>query len=209
MKLFFRPLACSLACRIAALEAKLDVEFVEVNLFGDHITASGQSFQELFPKGKVAALLLDDGRILTENAAILQFIGDQAEPSTLVPVPASADRYRVQEALSFVGTELHKGILYPLFQPQTPDEVKEHVRSLAPRILDQLDHMLQDATWITGDDFTVADCYLIWTIYLLKLSEFDLSENIIAYYKRAKNRASVEQALGAEFALYQRQIKAA
>ncbi len=209
MKLYFRPLACSLACRIAVLEANLDAEFVEVDLFGDRIIATGQSFQELFPKGKVTALQKDDGSLLTENAAILQFIGDQAQSSTLIPAQTSPDRYKIQEALSFVGSELHKGILYSLFQPQTPETVKTHIRSQAPRILAQLDQMLQNKTWITGDDFTVADCYLIWAIYLLKFADFDLSENVRAYYKRAKGRASVAQAMDTELALYQQQIKAA
>ncbi|WP_025898349.1 glutathione S-transferase family protein [Sneathiella glossodoripedis] len=209
MKLFFRPLACSLACRIAAIEGKLDLDFVEVELFGTKLANSDQSFLEISDKGKVATLQLENGVLLTENAAILQYLADASLQRNLAPAPDSELRYRLQEALSFVGSELHKGILYPLFQQDTPEQTKAHVRLKAPRILDQLDGMLNDRDWILGADFSVADCYLIWAIYLLKLSGFELSQNIKDYYKRAKARPSVQQAMEIELSLYQEQMKAA
>ncbi|GAB2884230.1 glutathione transferase GstA [Microbulbifer echini] len=134
MKLYFSPFACSLAARIAIYEAKLDCEFVRVNL-NKKVTESGIDFWTITDKGKVSALALDSGRVLTENFAVLQYIADQAAPGSLIPVEDREDRYEVISWLSFVTSEIHKMGVYPLASPHFSNEMKAITNELVQRQL--------------------------------------------------------------------------
>src|ERR1700685_487976 len=123
MKLYYSPGACSLSPHIVATEAGVPVELEKVNL-AEHKTESGQDYMKINPKGYVPALRLDDGSVLTEGPAIVQYLADQNPSSGLAPKAGTVERYRLQEWLNFIGTELHKNF-GPLFNPATPDAVKE------------------------------------------------------------------------------------
>ena len=123
MKLYYAPGACSLAPHITAREAGLALDLEKVDL-KTHRTETGADYRQVNPKGYVPALQLEDGALLTENAAVLQYLGDQAPEAGLLPRPGAFDRYRVVEWLTFVSTELHKGF-GPLFNPQLPEAARE------------------------------------------------------------------------------------
>ena len=123
MKLYYSPGACSLSPHIVATEAGVPVEMVKVDL-GKHKTESGEDFNAINPKGYVPTLRLDDGSVLTEGPAIVQYLADKNPSSGLAPANGTLERYKVQEWLNFIGTELHKNF-GPLFNPATPDAVKE------------------------------------------------------------------------------------
>src|ERR1700693_4961852 len=123
MKLYYSPGACSLSPHIVASEAGMPVGLEKVNL-AEPKTESGQDYMKVNPKGYVPALRLDDGSVLTEGPAIVQYLADQKPASGLAPAAGTIDRYRLQEWLNFIGTELHKNF-GPLFNPATPDAVKE------------------------------------------------------------------------------------
>src|SRR5258708_9966305 len=123
MKLYYSPGACSLSPRIVASEAGLPVELEQVNL-AEHKTATGQDYMAVNPKGYVPALRLDDGSILTEGPAIVQYLADQKPASGLAPAAGTIERYRVQEWLTFIGTELHKAF-GTLFNKAAGDDAKQ------------------------------------------------------------------------------------
>src|SRR5262252_1946736 len=122
MKLYYAPGACSLSPHIVAREAGIPIELEKVNL-ADHKTETGQDYMTVNPKGYVPALRFDDGSILTEGPAIVQYLADQKPASGLAPAAGTLERYRVQEWLTFIGTELHK-TLGSLFNPATSEEAK-------------------------------------------------------------------------------------
>lgn len=123
MQFFFAPFACSLASHIALREANLDVEFRQVVL-GTKRTITGDDFLAISPKGQVPALLLDDGTLLTEGPAVLQFIADLRPESGLAPQVGAPERYHMQAWLNYIATEIHKLVFWPTFNPESPDEVK-------------------------------------------------------------------------------------
>ena len=156
MDLYFSPLACSLATRIAIYEAKADADFHRVDTRAGR-TADGADYTRINPKGLVPALKTDEGEVLTENAAILQYIADRYPKAGLAP--DGFERYRLQQWLSFVGTELHKLVFQPLFSPTAPDAVKALSRELAKPRFAYLDEHLEGREYLL-DRFSVADCYL-------------------------------------------------
>src|SRR5690349_10969886 len=127
MKLYYSPGACSLAPHIVAREAGIDVDLVKVDTKTKTVEAEGD-FWAVNPKGYVPALELDDGAILTEVSAVLQYLADRKPGSTLVPKAGSMERYRLLELLGYIATEIHKGY-GPLWYPTTPEEVKEATRA--------------------------------------------------------------------------------
>ncbi|WP_169568245.1 glutathione S-transferase N-terminal domain-containing protein [Sneathiella limimaris] len=203
MKLYFSPLACSLASRIACLEAGLEVDYLEVSLLKGRITKTGTPFSDVTLKQKVPVLETDDGELLTESAAVLQYIADHGNNDSLAPAPGTLERYRLQELLSFVGTELHKGLLYPLFQADTPKEVKAYVHTKAPIILNQLAQILEGKTWAMGETFTLVDGYLSWALYLCNFAGFALPDTIKEYVERLKTRPSIAKSIAIEMQLWQ------
>src|SRR5215470_18748099 len=127
MILYYSPGACSLSPHIVAREAGIPIELEKVNL-ADHKTETGQDYMTINPKGYVPALRFDDGSVLTEGPAIVQYLADQKPASGLAPAAGTLERYRLQEWLTFIGTELHKSFS-PLFNPATPDAAKQTAKA--------------------------------------------------------------------------------
>ena len=198
MKLYLKPGACSLSPHIALEESGLpyDTEVVDLKT---KITASGADFTKSNPKGYVPALLLDSGELLTEGAAIVQYIADQAPGKKLAPANGTWARYQLQSWLNFIGTELHKGFA-PLFNPAAPDEVKQAAKDKIRERLTWVNGELAGKTYLMGDDFTVADGYLFTVTNWAKPLQIDLSPfaNLVAYRERVGARPAVQRAMKAE-----------
>ena len=198
MKLYYSPGACSLSPHIVLAEAGLPCEFEKVDLSAKR-TERGTDYLSINPKGYVPALELDDGEILTEGPAIVQYLADRVPEKQLAPPAGSMARYHLQEWLNFISTELHKSFS-PLFNPKASDEWKTAVKDLLGRRMAVIAKQLEGKHFITGDTFTVADAYLFtvlrWTAYV----RFDLSPwpALASYMERVAARPAVQQALAEE-----------
>jgi glutathione S-transferase len=198
MKLYFSPGACSLSPHIVLREAGLNFELEQVNLQTKK-TKGGGDFLQVNPKGQVPVLQLDNGEILTEGPAIVQYIADQKPESGLAPPNGTMARYHTQEWLNFVTSELHK-VFAPLFRPTTPEEyVKITKENLANKFA-YLDKHLASRQYITGDKFTVADAYCFVIVGWSKYKNIDLAPypNLKAYMDRIAARPKVQEAMKAE-----------
>ena len=198
MKLYYTPGACSLASHISLREAGIDFEGVQVDLRSKK-TADGKDFTTINSKGYVPALQLDDGELLTENIAILQYIGDQKPDRKLAPPAGSRERYRLVEWLAFISTELHKGFS-PFFNPATPDAYKGIARDRLVLRLDWLEKQLGSKQYLMGDQFTGADAYLFTILSWSGAAGLDLARwsGLKQYFDRVAARPAVEQARQAE-----------
>lgn len=198
MKLYFAPGACSLSPHIALLEAGLPFKTEQVDLPSKK-TKSGKDYLEINPKGQVPVLELDNGERLTEGPAIVQYIADQAPRSGLSPANGTMDRYRLQEWLNHITSELHKSY-GPLFRPNTPEEYKTISKENIAKRLDALDRQLADRKFLMGDTFTVADAYLYTVVRWSSRVGIDLGRwpNLKAYMARVEARPKVQEALRAE-----------
>jgi glutathione S-transferase len=155
MKLYYAPGACSMAPHIALREAGLPYDLEKVDLAAK-TTEGGADYAGINPKGYVPALALDDGQVLTEVSAVVQYIADRAPGSGLAPRPGTPERYKLLEWLGFIATELHKGFS-PLWRPDTPDAYKPVVRDNLAKRFGYLDGQLVDRDHLMGSGFTVAD----------------------------------------------------
>jgi glutathione S-transferase len=200
VKLYFSPGACSLASHIVLRELGLPFEPVQVDLI-KKTTKSGQDFATINPKGYVPALELDDGALLTEGPAILQYLADRKPESRLAPANGTLERYRLQEWLAFINSELHKSFS-PLFNPATPEQTKETARKTIARRLGYVEQQLAGRTFLTGDAFTVADAYLYTVLGWTKHVGLDLAPfpNVVAFRERVDARPAVQAAQAAEHA---------
>ena len=198
MKLYYAPGACSLAPHIVAREAGLALDIERVDL-KNRTTESGQSFAAINPKGYVPALRLDNGEVLTEGPAIVQYIADLAPEKQLAPAAGTFERVRLQEVLNFISTELHKGFS-PLFRKECPEEWKEVVRANLGRRFADLDAQLGARQFLLGDRFTIADGYLFTVLGWTRFVNYDLAPypNLVAYQQRVAARPAVHAALEAE-----------
>ena len=198
MKLYYSPGACSLSPHIALREAGLAFDLEKVDLRSKK-TESGADFTAVNPKGYVPALRLDDGAVLTENVALAQYVADQAPEAGLAPATGTMERYRLQEWLAFVSTELHKGFS-PLFNPATPDAYKAIAKERLASRFAYLDKHLAQHPYLMGQGFTVADGYCFTILRWAANLEVDLSgyPNVTAYMDRVKARPKVREALRAE-----------
>ena len=158
MKLYYLTGACSLASAIALLEAGLKFELVKVDR-KTRKAADGLDFNEVNPKGYVPALALDNGEVLTENVAVLQYIADRNPAAKLAPPAGTLERYRLMEWLSFINSEIHKSFS-PLFRAEAHEAVKEYARANLSRRLDYAERALGSKPYLMGEQFTVADAYL-------------------------------------------------
>jgi glutathione S-transferase len=197
MQLFVMPGACSLAPHIVAREAEVPFELLIV----DRKTrqAGGRAFADVNPKGYVPALEIEPGKVLTENAAILQFLADSAPDKQLAPAAGTFERLRLQEWLHFVGTEVHKAFS-PLFDPTLPADAKAWAAGRITKRVEWLNTELADRPFLTGDRFTVADAYLFVVLSWSKIVKVDLSPypNVLAFLARVAERPAVQAALKAE-----------
>lgn len=198
MKLYYAPGACSLSPHIVATEAGVPVELEKVDL-AKHKTESGEDFYAVNPKGYVPTLRLDDGSVLTEGPAIVQYLADQKPSSGLAPANGTVDRYRLQEWLNFIGTELHKNF-GPLFNPATPDAVKEMSKANITKRLAYLNDQLANRQYLMGSNFTVADAYAFTIVNWTNFVKIDLKPypNLVAYMGRVGTRPKVQETLKAE-----------
>lgn len=198
MKLFYMPGACSLAPHIVANEVGIDLELVKVD-GKTKTTETQQDFLATNPNGYVPALVLGDGELMTESSVLVQYLADQKPESGLMPKAGDMARYRVQQWLAFVATELHK-VFGAFFKPNTPDATKEINRELLARRLAYVDGKLDGRAYLMGEAFTAADAYL-WTILgWAKHVGIDLSSfaNIQRYIGTVAARPAVQKALRAE-----------
>jgi glutathione S-transferase len=198
MKLYYSPGACSLSPHIVVTEAGLPVELEKVDL-GKHTTAGGKDFMTINPKGYVPTLQLDDGSVLTEGPAIVQYLADQKPGSGLAPANGSVERYHLQEWLNFIGTELHKNF-GPLFNPATPDAVKEISKTNIAKRLGYLNDQLANKQYLMGNNFTVADAYAFTIVNWTNFVKIDLKPypNVAAYMQRVGARPKVQETLKSE-----------
>lgn len=198
MKLYFSPGVCSLASHIVVRELNLPVELVKVDLRTKQ-TAKGENFSAINKKGYVPALQFDDGSLLTEGVAILQYLADQKPESNLAPVNGSLARYKLQEWLTFINSEIHKSYS-PLFNKDTPDQTKK-------ACLEKLDlrhgfvaEHLANHNFLLGEQFTVADAYLFTTMTWAGFFNIDFAKWPVLkdYFERIAARDSVQAARAAE-----------
>jgi glutathione S-transferase len=198
MKLYFSPGACSMSPHIALREAGLSFDLVKVDL-GTKLTADGTDFMAINAKGYVPVLELDDGSVLTEGPAIVQYIADQAPASKLAPAAGTLERYRLMEWLNYITSEMHKSFS-PLFNPKASDELKAMVREALAQRFDYLSTQLQGKSFLMGDTFTVADGYLFTVLGWTKPTHIDLEKwpVLSAYTKQISARPAVRAAMQAE-----------
>ena len=199
MKLYYSPGACSLSPHIALREAGLAFEPVLAST-KSHKLQDGTDYYGINPLGYVPMLELDDGTRLREGPAILQYIADQVPSKNLAPANGTLQRYRLQEWLTFIGTEIHKGFS-PMFNPSMPEEAKTIARTRLLSRYRWLDGQLSaDKEYLMGDHFSVADGYLFTVTNWSKPTGVDLTPypNVRAWQARIAARPAVQEALKAE-----------
>jgi glutathione S-transferase len=197
VKLYFLPGACSLSPHIVLRELGLPFDLERVDTKAGK-TASGADFRTINPKGYVPVLQLDDGEVLTEGAAIVQYLADRKPDAGLAPPPGTMDRYRLQEWLVYVATEIHKGFS-PLFRAKDEEAKKPLVAALTAKF-PYLARQLSSRQFLLGDRFTVADAYLFTVLNWSRFVGIDLSQwpELRAYHERIKSRPAVRAAIDAE-----------
>ena len=198
MKLFYSPGACSLSPHIVALEAGIELKLEKVDVKTKTVTVEGD-FWNVNQKGYVPALELDNGEILTEGPAIVQYLADLKPGSSLAPADGTWSRVRLQEMLNYITSEIHK-TYSPLFNPKVTSDVRqERIEYLRKRYA-LLDKQLADRKYLFGDHFTVADAYLFVVTNWAKSTRVDLSDftNLLAFQKRVAARPAVQAAMAAE-----------
>ena len=198
MKLYYSPGACSLSPHIALQEAGLAYTPVLAST-KSHKLQDGTDFYTINALGYVPVLELDNGERLREGPAIVQYIADQVPDKQLAPANGTLARYRLQEWLTFIGTELHKGFS-PLFNPATPEDYKPMVRERLLQRLQWVDGQLAGKQYLMGDQFTVADGYLFTVTNWTQPTNLDISglANLAAYRERVGARPAVQAAMKAE-----------
>ena len=195
MKLYYAPGACSQAPHIILHELGLHHDSARVNS-PDKTLDDGSSYLDINPKGAVPALELDNGEVLTENAVILQYLGDRSGSPELLPPVGDFRRYKVLEWMNYVATELHKGF-GPLWNPATSDEMKQLTRDLVAGKFDYVEQRLGEGPYLMGERFTLADAYLFVILSWSKIHKIDLARwpGLTAFRERMKQRPSVRQVL--------------
>jgi len=197
MKLYYSPGACSLAPHIAMRELGIPVDLKKVDLKAKQY--EGGDYKQVNGKGYVPAIQMDDGTVLTEAPVILQYLADQKPEAGLAPKPGDPARYKLQEALNFITSEMHKG-MGNFFNPALTEEWRKAVTDRLGLRLDWLSTQLKGKQYLMGDKFTVADAYLFTILNWAAPSKFDLSKwpVIVEYHKRVAARPKVQEALKAE-----------
>lgn len=198
MRLYFKPGACSLASRIVLIELGRDFEAVRVDT-ETGLTEGGGDYSAINPRGYVPALELEDGRVVTENPAVLQYLGD-LQPDLLTPAAGSWDRVRLQEVLNFISSELHKAFS-PFFHGEAAGERAVPAKVLLSRRVGEVERMLDHAEpYLLGDHMTVADVYLFVVLNWAGFIGFDLQDwpHVSGFMARMRVRPAVRAALAQE-----------
>ncbi|MGY3534748.1 glutathione binding-like protein [Bradyrhizobium sp. USDA 4452] len=203
LQLYFWPMACSLASRIALMEAGIDARYHMVDLWTKKVLEDDDDFRAVAPKGAVPVLVLENGERLTESAAVLQYIADLKPELGLAPPAGHPDRYRLQEWLSFIGTEIHKGFLFPAFWYKDEASLAKP-RARIGQTLSVPSAHLADREFLVGDRFTVADAHLTWALLLLRAAGVDAAQwpPLAAYLTRMQARPQVKAAIGSEMQMW-------
>ena len=198
MKLFLKAGACSLSPHIVLEETGLPYETEAVDL-KTKVTASGQDYCSVNAKGYVPALQLDDGELLTEGPAIVQYLADQVPAKRLAPANGTRERYRLQSWLTFIGTEVHKSFS-PFFNPAAGEDWKAAALANLERRLDYTNREMEGKSYLLGEDFSVADAYLFTVLNWARFIKLDLARwpNLAAFQARVVARPAVQAALKAE-----------
>lgn len=198
MELFFAPLSCSMATRIALYETGQQADFTQVTL-STKKTADGRDYWGINPTGQVPALMTDDIGILAEGPAVLQYVADKAPAAGLAPAAGTPDRYKLQQWLNYISTEVHKAVFATIFNPATPPEAKEYARKAVAQRYDRLSKHLEGRDFLL-DRFSVADAYLITTLGWADPAGIDLKPwpALVAYRDRLRQRPSVAKAIAEE-----------
>jgi glutathione S-transferase len=198
VKLYYMPGTCAQACNIALREAGLQFELVRVDR-KTRRAADGLDYREVNPKDYVPALTLDDGAVLTENIAVLQYIADRKPAAKLAPPAGTLERYRLEEWLSFITSEVHKGYT-PLFRRDAPDAARDWSRRNLSGRLDWLERSWGAKSYLTGEQFTIADAYLYvvlgWGVHV----DMDVARwpQLQRFHARVAARPSAIEALQSE-----------
>ena len=202
LQLYFSPMACSLASRIALMEAGIEARYRLADLWKKKVMEDDSDFFAVSSKGAVPVLVLENGERLTENAAVLQYIADLKPELGLAPPAGRADRYRLQEWLSFVGCEIHKAFLFPTFWYKDEAAKASARERIGKSVSVAADH-LEGREFLVGDRFTVADGYLTWSLLLLGRGGVDVARwpSLVAYLERMRARPQVKAAIDHEVGL--------
>ena len=198
MKLYYMPGACSLSPHIVAREAGIDLQLVKVDGKTKR-TEDGADFLAINPKGYVPALELDDGQLLTEGPAIVQYLADREPGSNLAPANGTLARYRLQEILGYINSEIHK-TYSPLFKPDTPEATRQERKEYLRRRYALIESALATHPWLLGEQYTVADAYLFTVTNWARHVDLDLSgfPAIKAFQQRMLERPAVQAAMDSE-----------
>ncbi|SDG67298.1 glutathione S-transferase [Bradyrhizobium sp. Rc2d] len=203
MDLYFSPLACSMATRVALYEAGAEANYLEVDPPTKTVLSDGSDFRSVNPIGLVPTLRTDEGVVLTENAAILQYVADRF-PQSGLGAAAGIERTRLHQWLCFIGTELHKALFVPVLDRKAPQEAKAYALEKNLSRLDYLDNHLKGREFLL-DHFSIADAYLVTVInWTMATPPIELAKwpNLKAYYERLRQRPSIARAIAEEFELY-------
>lgn len=198
MKLFYSAGACSLSPHIVAQEAGIELRLQRVDLKTKTMVSEGDYFA-INPKGSVPALQLDDGQVLTEGPTIAQYLADLKPEKGLAPAAGTLARYRLQEWLGYINSELHK-TYSPLFRPDTPAETRAERLAYLNKRYTLVEKQLADRPYLLGDRFTAADAYLFTVTHWAGTVKLDLSPfpNVRAFQERIAARPAVQAAMKAE-----------
>ena len=198
MKLYYSPGACSLSPHIVAHElgTALSIEKVDTKT---KRTESGRDFWQINPKGYVPALELDNGEVLTEGPAIVQYLADQKGNTQLAPANGTLARARLQEMLNYITSEIHK-TYSPLFKDDTPEATREERKAYLQRRYEYIERILAKQQWLLGEHFTVADAYLFTVTRWATAVKLDLSgyPALLAFQERIAKRPGVQAAMLSE-----------
>ena len=195
MKLYLTPGTCSMASNIALHEAGIPFELVKVDKRTKR--ANGIDFLTINPKGYVPALQLDDGQVLTENVVVLQYIADLNPAAKPAPPVGTMERYRLQEWLSFINSEVHKSFS-PLFSSEATEDIKTYARNNLAKRLAYVEKALGDNKYLLGDQFTIADAYLSTVLGWGSHVAVDIGPRLKAYVDGVRARPHVIEAMTAE-----------
>ena len=198
MKLYYAPGACSLSPHIVASELGLDVQLEKVDLKA-HVAANGADYFAINPKGYVPALQMENGEVLTEGPAIVQYLADRKPESGLAPANGTTERYRLQEMLGYINSEIHK-TYSTLFNAKTTPEVRQEKTEYLAKRYQLIEKQLAGRDYLFGNRFTVADAYLFTVTNWAHHLKVDLSAfpNLVAFQKRVAARPAVQAAMKAE-----------
>lgn len=202
MDLYISPLSCSFAVHVVCLEADVPIKLHRV-VRSTKLLEDGRDFHAIAPQAIVPAIGLPDGSVLTETAAVLQYIADLKPTLPLAPRWGTPERYRLIEWLHFVSTEVHKKHLFPVFSSKTSDAVKAYAASTAAPPFEHAARRLEQKPFLLGEEFTVADSYLYWALMVAPYGGIKVeSPALKAYVARIRERASVKRALEIELPMY-------